>query len=126
MKDELDGGWIKEAYFLGIKKYAYKDNSNNVKTVFSGVSRDSLTWEDIVNLASGHLVTKSIYNQFYKSLSKMEISIKNKKIEITDKTDKELAGNNYIPFHMNSLEGSYLSRIFEKLRSTVLRILKLK
>ena len=30
MKDELDGGYIKEAYFLGIKKYAFIDNQNKL------------------------------------------------------------------------------------------------
>ena len=30
MKDELDGGYIREAYFLGIKKYAFIDNKNKL------------------------------------------------------------------------------------------------
>lgn len=43
MKDELDGGFIKEAYFFGIKKYAFIDNNDKVKSVFSGIERNSLS-----------------------------------------------------------------------------------
>jgi hypothetical protein len=47
MKDELNGGYIKKAYFLGIKKYGYLDKNDIVHSVFSGVVRNSLTFEDI-------------------------------------------------------------------------------
>ena len=53
-KDELDGLMIKEAYFLGIKKYGYqyldKDGNLITKSVFAGIERDSLTWEEIIKL----------------------------------------------------------------------------
>ena len=50
MKDELKGNLISEAYFLGIKQYGYyyhdKDTNERVeKSVFAGVSRDSLTFK---------------------------------------------------------------------------------
>jgi len=48
MKDELNGLSIKEAYFLGIKKYGYQYYDRNDKlitiSVFAGVRRDSLTF----------------------------------------------------------------------------------
>jgi hypothetical protein len=47
LKDELEGGIIEKGIFLGAKKYALKirDSNNNliVKTIFSGVKRNSLT-----------------------------------------------------------------------------------
>jgi hypothetical protein len=43
MKDELGGGLIGKAYFLGIKKYGYIDQNGLVHSVFSGVERNSLT-----------------------------------------------------------------------------------
>jgi hypothetical protein len=43
LKDELNGKFIKKAYFLGIKKYGYLDYENNVHSIFSGVQRNSLT-----------------------------------------------------------------------------------
>jgi hypothetical protein len=42
MKDELAGGIIKKAYFLGIKKYGYIDDKDVVHSVFSGVPKNSL------------------------------------------------------------------------------------
>jgi len=48
MKDELNGLTIKEAYFLGIKKYGYQyydiNNKLITKSVFAGVKRDSLSF----------------------------------------------------------------------------------
>jgi predicted HTH domain antitoxin len=43
MKDELNGGYIKKGYFLGVKKYGYLDDNNLTHSVFSGVERNSLT-----------------------------------------------------------------------------------
>jgi hypothetical protein len=43
LKDELNGGVIKKAYFLGIKKYGYIDNNDKTHSTFSGIERNSLT-----------------------------------------------------------------------------------
>ena len=43
LKDELNGKFIKKAYFLGVKKYGYVDSDNNIHSVFSGVERNSLS-----------------------------------------------------------------------------------
>jgi hypothetical protein len=43
MKDELNGGSIEKAYFLGIKKYGYLDNKGITHSIFSGIERNSLT-----------------------------------------------------------------------------------
>jgi len=43
LKDELNGGYLKKAYFLGIKKYGYINNNNVTHSVFSGIERNSLT-----------------------------------------------------------------------------------
>jgi hypothetical protein len=36
LKDELNGKFIKKAYFLGIKKYGYIDSDNDIHSIFSG------------------------------------------------------------------------------------------
>lgn len=59
MKDELKGNKINEAYFLGIKQYGYKYFDNNKlieKSVFAGVSRDSLTFNDVKNIFNGKVL----------------------------------------------------------------------
>lgn len=62
MKDELKGLIIKEAYFLGIKKqgYQYVDKNNNLitKSVFAGIQRDSLTFDEVIKLSIGYTLTK--------------------------------------------------------------------
>lgn len=111
MKDELGGGWILEAYFLGVKKYAYIDNNNNVKTVFSGLVINSLTWEEVIKLASGMTLNKEIPKQFFKSLAKLEITIKHKFVTVKFETDKKLVGNKFEHIHINEVNSSYFAKL---------------
>ena len=54
MKDEMNGLIIKEALLLGPKQYGYwyldKEGNMIEKSVFSGVSRDSLTFGEIIKI----------------------------------------------------------------------------
>ena len=53
-KDELDGLIIDRALFLGIKQYGFQYINNSgiltTKTVFAGVKRDSLTFDQLISL----------------------------------------------------------------------------
>ena len=57
MKEELNGKVIQEGLFLGIKKYGYwylDDNNNKIEaSVFAGVRRNSLTFNEIIVLYNG-------------------------------------------------------------------------
>jgi len=103
MKDELNGLTIKEAYFLGIKKYGYQylDKNNNLvtKSVFAGVRRDSLSFEEIIKLSEGYTICKEIPTRFYKSLQKFIISLAITPVTISRSLDKRLVDNNYLPIH---------------------------
>lgn len=115
MKDELNGGWIKEAYFFGVKKYAYIDNNDNVVSVFSGLVRNSLTWKEILQLVNGETLYKEIPKQFNKSLSKLEITIKPKWVHVKFTKDKTLIGNKFQHIHVNEISSNPIvrfSRIF--------------
>jgi DNA polymerase type B, organellar and viral len=102
MKDELEGGLIKKAYFLGIKKYGYIDNNNLTHSVFSGVERNSLTWNDIVEIAQGSIIVKKSPPRFYKNLSHLNINIKNNlEISIICNPRKLLTNNKYMPIKIN-------------------------
>lgn len=102
MKDELNGGCIKKAYFLGIKKYGYIDNLDSIHSVFSGVERNSLTWEDIENIAKGFTIVKPSPVRFYKNISNLNINIKNSlETSIKFNTRKTLSGNKYLPLRIN-------------------------
>ena len=75
---------INEATFLGIKQQGYtfeKDNKLIDKSVFAGIPRDSLTYEQIVELSEGKTLESTSKLRFYKSFSSLNIKIK----EITPK-----------------------------------------
>lgn len=91
LKDELNGGFIKKAYFLGIKKYGYVDDNNVTHSTFSGVERNSLSWNEIEQIANGFTLVKSYPIRFYKNFSNLNITIKNQlKISIEFNTRKKL------------------------------------
>lgn len=104
MKDELNGLIIKEAYFLGIKKYGFhyldKDNNLITRSTFAGIQRDSLTFEEIIKLAQGSTLIKEIPLRFYKSLKNLSINIDSTHVSITRSLDKLLINNNYIPLNL--------------------------
>jgi hypothetical protein len=97
MKDELKGGFIRKGYFLGIKKYGYIDNYNEIKSVFSGVKRNSLTFNEIESIANGNIVHKTISNRFYKDFKSLDITIKSSSLSIKFDTFKLLKDNIYYP-----------------------------
>lgn len=115
MKDELDGGVINEAYFLGIKKYGYTytDSEGNLlnKSVIAGYERNGLTFDEIISIAEGNSITKVLdTTRFEKSISKLEITtIDQPKLTISNFCDKELIDNKYIPPHLTNLL-TYLAR----------------
>lgn len=131
MKDELDGGLIKEAYFFGIKKYAYIYN-NEIKTTFSGIPKNSLTWQDVLRLVLNKSIEVKIPDQFFKSLQNLEIKIKPKNVNLTFDNSKELINNNYQNINifdtdpLNSLTKfvKYLSTTIKKLFVNLLGSLK--
>ncbi len=62
MKDDLEDGIIIKGYLFGIKKYGYvyKDKEGNLhtKSVFSGVSRDSINLNELEEINKGTKITK--------------------------------------------------------------------
>ena len=113
MKDELSGNWIKKAYFFGIKKYAYIDHNDNVKTIFSGLVRDSLTWVEVESLNCGKILHKSIPDQFFKSLKKLEISIKHKTTSVQWKAEKKILDNKYQHFYIYDIKTNFIERKYK-------------
>lgn len=101
MKDELKGGVIEQAYFLGIKKYGYwiKDPEGNriEHSVIAGVKRDSVSFSEIIDLYNGKVITKQIPSVFNKNLSTLDIKISNAHVTIDFVTDKQLLNNKYVP-----------------------------
>jgi len=102
MKDELKGGWINKAYFLGIKKYGYLDDKNITHSVFSGVERNSLTWNEIQQISQGIVIIKPSSARFFKNIYDLNISIKDSLLtSILFNPRKKLLNNKYLPIKIN-------------------------
>jgi len=106
MKDELNGLTIKEAYFLGIKKYGYQylDKNQNLvtKSTFAGIEKNSLTFDEIIKLSKGEKLVKEIPLRFYKSFQNLSITIDSTHVTICRSLDKALINNLYLPLHLKS------------------------
>ena len=90
---------IKEAYFLGIKRYGYYYSENNIEqSVFSGVTRNGLKFSEIKQIFEGLTLVKEIPIRFFKSFKTLDIRIKSTKISIKTNSEKELINNEYKPF----------------------------
>lgn len=129
MKEELNGIIIKEAYFLGVKQYGYYyiDNNKKIKekSVFAGVPRYSLTFNEIKSIFYGDQINKKISLRFYKSFKDLSINIKSDlEMILTRSNDKKLVNNEYIPFNINKLNHDNLT-LFNKLKNKILKVLKL-
>lgn len=127
MKDELKGLIIKEAYFLGIKKYGYQylDENNQLitKSVFAGIHRDSLTIDEIVKLSQGFSLVKEIPLRFYKSLRFLSITINSTHLTISRSLDKKLVNNKYLPLHLETLNSDN-ETFYNYLKRKILNIFK--
>lgn len=114
MKDELDGNTIIEGYFLGIKQYGYKYKNNNneiiEKSTFAGVTKDSLTFNEVIKIFNGESITKIIPIRFFKSFINLNINIKPTKMTIKKNSHKKLLNNIYFPINIFNLNNSLDNR----------------
>lgn len=102
LKDELNGGVIKKAYFLGIKKYGYIDNNGEVHSTFSGIEKNSLSWNEIEQIANGFTIIKQTSIRFFKNFNTLNINIKNSlNTSIIFNPRKKLIHNFYKPIKIN-------------------------
>lgn len=94
----MDKCWI-----FGIKKYAYLYKAW-LNSVLSGIERNSLTLDDINKLMDRDILTIRSKPQFFKSLEKLNITIKSKELSIKFDTAKTLVGNRYKNIYVNKIE----------------------
>jgi len=110
MKDELKGqsinGFIDEAIFLGNKQYIIKYDALNQETgeikkvvvsKYSGIKRDTLTWEHFESLINSKEIKIKTKNRFIRSHKNLNIRITSRTLNISNKHSKILLGNNYQP-----------------------------
>ena len=129
MKDELNGLTIDKAIFLGIKEYGYqytnKDGEINNKSVFSGIPRNLLSFQEVEDIFNDKIIIKKVPTRFFKSFKDLSIVTKDITISVKKKTDKILINNNYIPKNIIELEHFLDNRnIFNKLKNKIIKLLK--
>lgn len=125
LKDELKGGYINKAYFLGIKKYGYLDNNNIVHSVFSDIERNTLTWQEIEKISQGIIIVKPSPARFYKNISNLNINIKHDlNVSIEFKTRKIILNNKYLPIIINIKFLIKIDYYLKLLKSKILYLIK--
>lgn len=102
IKDELRGVTIDEAYFLGHKQYGYTykewDGSIIDKSVWAGVTRDTLSFRDITWLAGENVLQKTAKDRFFRKLSDLTINVRD--IEQRLARSQVSIDNKYTPPHI--------------------------
>ena len=120
MKDELNGLTIKQAYFLDIKKYGYwYTDLNDIRienSIICGMKRNGITFDEIVRIFNGEVISKDITNRFYKTMNSLNITIKDTTIKIDNKCYKVRQDNIHLPPYINLIENdSFINIIINKL-----------
>jgi hypothetical protein len=129
MRDELNGKFISECYILGVKQYGYTylDDTGKLieKSTFAGVPKDSLTFNEIIELYNGKELIKPISVRFFKSIKNLNVAIKPTKITIKNKHSKILVDNIYLPIKISKLNNPLDNKnIFIKLLNKILHFFK--
>ena len=132
MKDEMKGIIISELLVLGCKQYGYyyfDEKGHRIeKSIWAGVKRNSLSFNELKYLFKGGLVTRLINNRFFKSLSNLSISIKDINLTLKYKPFKKLVDNQYLAIKVNcpkvvkaapQVNNDKLARYLMKLRMDV-------
>lgn len=123
MKNESLDKWgvekIDKACFVGIKKYglSVKDCSGNLQqlSVFSGVPRNSLTYDEVLQVQSGKIIERTVTDRFVKSFENLEIKTQQPlTLHISNNRDKRLEGNNYLPVNCNNFSLITKNQIINK------------
>lgn len=122
---------IKEAYFLGIKRYGLwfiNHNGQRVeKSVISGVKKDTVSFQEIEDVYNGKTIVKDIPVRFFKSMNTMDVKVDSTKTSLFMNNRKPLvdgiyqAPNIYLDKEVSVVESQirlYYSKIKGFLKST--------
>lgn len=71
-------------------------------SVFAGVERDSLTFEQVESIALGNELKVNTGSRFYKTFYNLNIRITDSFTTVSKSNSKELIDNNYIPIHIEN------------------------
>ena len=129
--DELDGLIIDRAIFLGIKQYGFQYTDTNgitiTKSVFDGVKRNTLSFEQLILLLNGGEITITNKDRFFRSMTSFNVKIKDMESIIRINSDKELINNEYLPINVNLVDyGCSIKPYLNNINNTYNKIIKLQ
>jgi len=94
------------------------------KSVFAGVPRNSLTFNQIKAIFNGEIVTINVDNRFFKSFNNLSITIKNIKLTIKNTNDKIKINNEYLPVVINNGFYNSFEALFNKFKKLINKTIK--
>ena len=72
-----------------------------VKSVFAGIKKNSITWDEAIDIFNGKTVIKNLTSVFFKDIKTLKVDIKNINRTIRKNNTKELINNNYLAPHID-------------------------
>jgi hypothetical protein len=100
---------IDKACFVGIKKYGLvvidKDGSVHELSTFAGVPKNDLSFDEVNRIHNGEIIVRNLKDRFYKTFNSLSIKTQtNVTLQISNKRDKKLINNEYLPIIINNNE----------------------
>jgi hypothetical protein len=80
------------------------------KSVFAGITRDSLSFLEVIDIFNGGTIVKTVKDRFFKSMLDLTVSVKDINISVRFKPRKRLVNNNYLPIKVNNSKFNLFSR----------------
>ena len=95
--------------------------------MFAGVKRNSLSYDQIIQLLNGGEIKVTNKDRFFRSMTSFNVKIKDSVGIIKQNADKELVNNEYIPKHVQLLNaGSSIKPYLNTINNTYNKIIKLQ
>jgi hypothetical protein len=132
MKDELsklNTKIINKAIFLGNKQYAYNLINNKGENIhlskWSGAKKNTISWDEMISISNGNIITKEYDNVFYRDFTNLSINIQERKISLKNLDSKKINNNNYQPpFVFNTNHKFHDQNILQKITNKTKYLIK--
>ena len=85
------------------------------KSVFSGITRNSLSYQQILELKNGKTLHGFNKISFHKTFNDLNIRIKEIEKSVKQNNDKILVNNKYIPLNINLIDDNNNLKVLAKL-----------
>ena len=93
--------------------------------MFAGVKRNSLSYDQIIQLLNGGEIKVTNKDRFFRSMTSFNIKIKDMETIVKINSDKELIDNEYLPLNVNLVDyGCSIKPYLNSINSTYTKLIK--